>query len=393
VYTPNSGSNYTTSARFIIQEVNNATSDQNAPPTVTLMTSPNPARVGQPVLMTATVPLGVTGTVQFVEGTTVLGTGTISGTTATFTTTSLAIGTHLVKGVYGGNSYYSAATSAILAQVIRNALESTVPELVVNPSTPVYGQPVTFVVSVPRVGSILPTGTVTIYYDGEPIGSGTLGSDGVASVTLPGGTLPAGTGTIIARYNGDQTYAPSSTPSGSITVTPAANTVTPAGNLDFILTLTAGQNQTVTSGQAAPIAVQIAPTGRAYPGVVTFTATGLPPGATISFSPSILATDKGPTPVDARVQTAAAFSARKISSDVTSVALGMLLLPLAGARCKSRQAINRYFVLAIVLLAGIATSAGLAGCGFGYLQHTYNITITATSGTVQHSIRATLNVQ
>ena len=49
-----------------------------------------------------------TGTVTFMDGTTMLGTGTLSTTdgltTATFTTTKLAVGSHSITAVYGGDT-------------------------------------------------------------------------------------------------------------------------------------------------------------------------------------------------------------------------------------------------------------------------------------------------
>ena len=60
-----------------------ATLGQNGLANITLTSSPNPSNFGQPITFTATVPSGVTGTVQFVDGATVLGTAAISGTTAT----------------------------------------------------------------------------------------------------------------------------------------------------------------------------------------------------------------------------------------------------------------------------------------------------------------------
>ncbi|QNI37354.1 Ig-like domain-containing protein [Edaphobacter albus] len=383
-YTPDSGS-YAMSTGSIIQHVN---SGQKGSTTVALTISPNPSTVGQSIYITATVSSGATGTVQFVEGATVLGTSTISGTTATFTTASLPAGTHLVNAIYGGDNYYRSATSATATQVVRSALGSSVPELTLEPSNSVYGQPVTVTISVPKTGSTIPTGTVVIYYNGKSIRTGNLGTNGVALVTLPGGTLPVGTGIIMASYSGDSAYAPSNTQSKSITVVSVAV-------LDFTLALTAGQSQTVISGEVAPIAAHIAPTSTTYPGLVTFTATGLPPGATVSFSPSILAPDGGPTPVNANVQTTVVLSGRRSSSYAASIALGILFLPLARTKVllRNRRAMSRYLLLSISLLMGITATVGLTGCGSGYVRHTYDITITATSGTIQHSINATLNVQ
>ena len=64
--------------------VNKATLGQNGLANITLTSSPNPSIYGQSVNFTATVPSGVTGTVQFVDGATVLATAAISGTTATY---------------------------------------------------------------------------------------------------------------------------------------------------------------------------------------------------------------------------------------------------------------------------------------------------------------------
>jgi len=405
VYLPNSTS-YATSNGSVVQRVSSA--PLSDVPTFTLVTSPNPSTVRQSVLMTATLPLGVTGTVQFVEGTTVLGRATISRTTATFATGSLAAGTHKISAVYSGDNHYRAATSAITTQVI-NKIAAGSPAITMNPSLPVYGQPVTLSASIPKVGGTNPTGTVTLYYNGNLLKTATLATNATASMTLPGGTLPQGTGNLVVSYSGDSIYSSSSTPAKTITVNPAVVAIDPppatpstpspapgptptAG--DFTLTLTAGQNQTVSSGGTAPILAQIAPTSNLYPGVVTFTATGLPPGATVSFSPSTLAADVGPRPVNARVQTPAlALSARRISGNAISIALGWFLIPLARARHvrRSGRAIKP-LLLALVLFASLAATAGLSGCGAGYAQDTYHITITATSGAIQHSVDATLNV-
>jgi hypothetical protein len=74
------------------------------------------------------------------------------------------------------------------------------------------------------------------------------------------------------------------------------------------------------------------------------------------------------------------------------------MFPFAASR-RIRRSTRRYFYLFIVLLSGVAATTGLTGCGyngngfFGQAPHTYDITITATSGTIQHSVNVTLNVQ
>jgi len=121
VYTPDSTSFTGSSATALSQVVNKATLGQNGVANITLASSPNPSSYLQPLTFTATVPSGVTGTVQFMDGSTSLGTGTISGTTATFTTSTLAIGTHPVTAVYSGDANYKTATSAVDNQVVTKA--------------------------------------------------------------------------------------------------------------------------------------------------------------------------------------------------------------------------------------------------------------------------------
>jgi hypothetical protein len=53
---------------------------------VSLASTPNPSVYGYPVTLTATLTGGETGKVSFFDGVTVLGTSTISGTQAVFTT-------------------------------------------------------------------------------------------------------------------------------------------------------------------------------------------------------------------------------------------------------------------------------------------------------------------
>jgi hypothetical protein len=281
--------------------VTKATLGQNGVANITLTSSLNPSLYGNSVIFTASVPAPATGTVQFYDGTTALGVGTIANGIATLTTSALAVGTHPVTAVYSGDADYNSATSAVYSQVV----------------------------------------------------------------------------------------------------------TAQAAVLDFTLTLTSAQSQTVLPGASAPYTVRVAPTNTNYPGTVTFSATGLPAGATISFSPATVAANGGPMAVNVSVQTAsqvAADATGKLGKNSLSVALGLLLLPFVGSRRLRRdgRAAGRYVFLMLVLLGGIVATTGLTGCGitgvkgngfFGQAPQTYNITITATSGTIRHSVNVTLNVE
>ena len=95
------------------------------PSATALVSSLNPATVGQTVTFTATVTGSggtPTGTVTFMDGAATLGTGTLNGAgLATFTTSALVAGTHPVTAVYGGDATYAGSTSGIVNQSIVGA--------------------------------------------------------------------------------------------------------------------------------------------------------------------------------------------------------------------------------------------------------------------------------
>src|SRR5271157_5365536 len=90
----------------------------------TLVSSRNPSTYGQAVTFTAAVtsklgapPNGEN--VTFMEGTAVLGTGTLSGGSASFTTSTLKAGTNAITAVYGGDSNLGGSKSKALKQVVQ----------------------------------------------------------------------------------------------------------------------------------------------------------------------------------------------------------------------------------------------------------------------------------
>ncbi len=87
--------------------------------TTALVSSLNPSTLGQAVTFTATV-TGVTptGTVQFFDGATSLGTAPVGGGVATLTTSALTLGTHPITATYGGDAQNAPSTSPTVLQVV-----------------------------------------------------------------------------------------------------------------------------------------------------------------------------------------------------------------------------------------------------------------------------------
>ena len=169
---------------------------------------------GQSVTLTATVGVSSpgggtpTGTVTFMDGSTVLGTGTLSTsggvTTATLTTTKLPVGTRSLTAVYGGDTDDQGSTSAALAYKV--SADATTTALAASPSAAVYGQSVklTASVKVTSPGAGTPTGTVTFKDGSTTLGTGTLSLvNGVAVATFTTVALPVGTRSLTAVYGDD----------------------------------------------------------------------------------------------------------------------------------------------------------------------------------------------
>ena len=80
--------------------------------TASLTSSPNPSVSGQAVTFTAQVsPSAATGSVQFKDGATLLGTVTVSGGSASLAVSSLSVGTHSITAIYSGDGNYTGSTS------------------------------------------------------------------------------------------------------------------------------------------------------------------------------------------------------------------------------------------------------------------------------------------
>jgi hypothetical protein len=101
-----------------------------ATPSITVVPTPNPSTYGQPVTFTATVSAAAsglptpTGLVTFEDGSTVLnpgGTPLNASGIATFTTSTLAVDTHSITAVYGGDGNFSSVTSSPVMQTVTPA--------------------------------------------------------------------------------------------------------------------------------------------------------------------------------------------------------------------------------------------------------------------------------
>jgi hypothetical protein len=212
-----------------------------------------PAVFGQSITFTATITTSTgsaTGTVTFKDGATTLGTGTLAGNSATFSTSALSVATHSITAVYAGDSNYNGSTSSALSQVVNQGSTTTAVVSGTNPS--IQGASVTFTatVSVTAPATGTPTGTVTFKDGAATLGTGALSG---TSATFSTSSLSAGTHTISVVYGGDTNFTSSTSSNLTQTVNSSSTTIAVASNhnpavIGQSVTLTA--TVTTTSGTA-----------------------------------------------------------------------------------------------------------------------------------------------
>jgi hypothetical protein len=170
---------------------------------VALTTSVNPATAGAAVTFTATVsPSSATGTVQFFDGSTSLGSATLSKGTAVLTTTALTSGSHTITASYSGDSISKPSLSSPINKTVGGVSSATTLRSNVNPVP--YSATVTFSASVSPATA---TGTVQFFDGATLIGQAAL-SSGTAS--FGSRTLSVGSHNITAKYAGDTVAGASS---------------------------------------------------------------------------------------------------------------------------------------------------------------------------------------
>src|SRR5436309_2995875 len=256
---------YNASPNFLGSTSPTVTQVVNSPTTTSLSSTPNPSVIGQAVTLTATVspvPPAVgtpTGTVTFNDGTTSLGVVTLVNGSASLTVSTFAVGSHSLTAVYSGSATFGASTSPVVNQVVNApaaAATSTTINSTPNPSS--LGQTVTLSATVTS-GAGVPTGTVTFRDGATALGTVTL-VNGSASLNVT--TLAVGSHSLTAAFNGNATFAASTSAVRTQTVN-AANSSTSLTSSPNPSTV--GQTVTLSSTVSA-----VAPATGVPTGTVTF---------------------------------------------------------------------------------------------------------------------------
>jgi len=202
----------------------------NPPPVATVttlaVTPAGPVIQGASVLLTAGVaPAAAAGSVQFLDGTKLLGSTAVSGGAATFATTTLGVGSHSLtaKFVPTNAASFAASTSTATVLVV-NPKPATVSTtvLVVSPAGPVgHGKPVKLTATVSPTAAV---GSVQ-FYDGAKLLGTVKVVSGKASLTVS--TLAIGSHSLTAKFvpTSAAAYVTSTSAAVILTVKKAATVV------------------------------------------------------------------------------------------------------------------------------------------------------------------------
>lgn len=361
--------------------------------TITLTSSANPTTVNTNVTFTAAIGSSgptPTGTVQFLSNGVALGTATLNGGAALFTTQFAAAGSYTITAIYSGDANTETLTSAPLIEIVKNLAtikltSSLNPALLNNEST--------LTATLTSTGPT-PTGLITFYDGNAPLGNATI-VNGVAvlSVTFP----ESGSQPLTAVYYGDAVTAGASS-------APLLETVG-----DIALSVANGMPSTgsVLAGGTTSYSLVLTPLiTSTLPEAVTLSVQGLPAGATASFSPATIAAGSGATPFTMSV-TAAAITAHQAPApalgshrrSLLPMLATLLAMPLLLLRRRSKMLRHRLGALVVVLMLS-AAAMGLSGCisaadsgYYGQTAKTYTLTVTASSEGLSRTMPVTITVQ
>jgi len=334
---------------------------------------------------------------------------TLSGGSATINVPagSLVAGTHTLTANYAPDAASSSTynNSSNTASVTVTKLTPTV---TVTPSSSniTTAQSLTVTVAINGgIGNPTPTGSV-ILTSGSYTSAATALGGGSATISIPAGSLTAGSDTLTASYSGDANYiADTGTTAVTVTVPPppsftvsgSAVTVSPGATSGNTSTITVTPSGGFTGSVALTAALTSSPTGAQYPPTMSFGST----------SPvSIIGTTAGMATLT--INTTAATSAAVVYPKRPGVpwyatggaTLACLLLIGIPARRRNWRTMLGMLVFLVALTGGVFACGGGGGGGGGggtsnpgTTAGSYTVTVTGTSGSTTATGTVTLTVQ
>jgi hypothetical protein len=154
--------------------------------------------------------------------------------------------------------------------------------------------------------------------------------------------------------------------------------------------------QTIPTGGSAQYSVTVTAHNGTFPNSVALTASGLPIGATATFSPASVSPGSGSATSQLTINTAS--TAASVEDHNTSWKFAASALPLFGFLFAIKRFRQRWITMGIFILVSLGAATAISGCGGGFslpgsTAKTYSITVTGTSGAEQQSTTVELIVK
>jgi hypothetical protein len=393
---PTDTTDYTTATAAVALKVNQQSQTISFSPST--LTYASGVTFGSPSLsMSATATSGLPVTLSLVAGPAVLNGNSLTATGA---------GKVVIAANQAGNGNYLAAPQTTENITVNKALPVSA---ITSNANPILLQNSVTLTATSSSDAGTPTGTVTFLDGTAPLGTGTL-TGGVATFTTT--SLTTGTHSLSVAYSGDANFlATSSSPLTQLVQ-------------DFAFTISA-PSATVTPGSAAVFSFTVGPMqGTTFPSSIILALSGLPAGATYSFSPATIAAGAGATAVTLTVDIPQAQAGAKpvmlhpgtqlavnyrggsdgrktgrLAARLMPFSLAFVMLPFFGGLRRNGKRLRRMVCALLLLTAGMTAAFGISGCGgsasgnFAQAQQNYAVTVTGTSGALSHSTTVTLIVE
>ena len=293
--------------------------------------------------------------------------------------------------------------------LIEAAAVNSTPTVMVTPSASsiTTTQALTVAVAVSGgTGNPTPTGTVTLS-SGSYSSAATVVNNGIATISVPAGSLTVGTDALTATYSGDNNYN-TTTGTAAVAVTTAVNpsftlsgtavTVTPGATTANTSTITLTPAGGFTGSVSLTASVTSSPTGAQYPPTLSFGST-----STVSIASAA-------ETATLSISTTAASSAALVHPQRPGVpwyaaegtALACILLFGIPKRRRRWQSMLGLLALFVVFSGSVLACGGRGGTSGGSggrtsnpgtTAGTYTVTVTGTSGATITTGTFTLTVQ
>lgn len=357
--------------------------------TTSVSVTPSPVQSGSRAGFTITVAAGPgntgvpTGNIIFQVGNEAATAATLVNGVFQFDDVLTGVGNHAIRIEYSGDATFLPNSSSTNVQVFGEPTTLTLD----SHANAAVGEPVKLTATIHSAAGT-PTG-MTIFHDGRTaLGAASLDGTGVATLTVS--NLTAGTHSITADYSGDENFDVSTAAAVTITIT----------NPDFSFGA-APASATVTAGQSTNFMLTVTPAG-GFANNVTFSCAPVT-GITCTFAPPTVTPTNGTANTTLTVTTSAGvlqyglMGHRPIGPISFFACLSLLSLLVRHRRKFPR--LRAFMLTATAVLAIMALSAGLGGCGgykssgAGANRGTASISVTAQSGNISHTTTLSVTVQ